>query len=96
MRSRSSGVITKAILPSLKTSRLCKLFTIDHSPSGFEYYPLEIVPERSNMVNQEESLTYEEIMHRFKTLFKRDMTPGERRGFFLPPDTPVEPDAEKP
>lgn len=41
------------------------------------------------MIYPEETLTHEEIVCRFKTIFQRDMTPEERRSFFLPPDPPV-------
>jgi hypothetical protein len=30
------------------------------------------------------TLTHEQISERFRKLFGRDMTPEERRGFFLP------------
>jgi hypothetical protein len=34
--------------------------------------------------DNEESLTPEEILHRFKKVMGRDMTPAERHKFFLP------------
>jgi hypothetical protein len=45
--------------------------------------------------DNEESMTHEEILLRVKAIFRRDMTPEERRGFFLR-ESPVEPNAEKP
>jgi hypothetical protein len=46
------------------------------------------------MVDPEETLTHEEILLRFKKVLGRDMTPEERHAFFLPPNTPAEPDPE--
>ena len=37
------------------------------------------------MFDPEESLTHEEIVHRFKKVLGRDMTPEEKDRFFLPP-----------
>jgi hypothetical protein len=35
------------------------------------------------MLDPDASLTPEEILARFKTLFNRDMTPAEKKAFFL-------------
>jgi hypothetical protein len=42
------------------------------------------------LFDDEESLTPEEILLRFRKVIGRDMTPEEKRGFFLPPETPIE------
>jgi hypothetical protein len=47
------------------------------------------------MVNTGQTLTLEEIMLRFKKVLGRDMTPAEKRVFFLPPENQLEPDPEK-
>lgn len=39
--------------------------------------------------DNEESMTHEEIRHRFKNIMGRDMTPEEKHKFFLP-ETPTE------
>jgi hypothetical protein len=40
------------------------------------------------MFDPEDTLTHEEILSRFKRLFNRDMTPQEKRAFFLVSETP--------
>jgi hypothetical protein len=47
------------------------------------------------MVDPEETMTHEEIILRFKKVLGRDMTPEERRAFFLPPENPPESHSEK-
>jgi hypothetical protein len=47
------------------------------------------------MIDPEETLTHEEVMLRFKKVLGRDMTPEEMHAFFLPLDTPPEPNPEK-
>jgi hypothetical protein len=41
--------------------------------------------------DDEESMTHEEILLRFKKIIGREMTPEEKHKFFLLPDTPTEP-----
>jgi hypothetical protein len=38
------------------------------------------------LARAETTFTHEQILQRFKKLFGRDMTPEERRAFFLLPD----------
>jgi hypothetical protein len=45
--------------------------------------------------DNEESLTPEEVLLRFKKILGRDMTPAEKDAFFLPREFPVEPNPEK-
>jgi hypothetical protein len=44
--------------------------------------------------DNEESMTPEEIMHRFKKVMGREMTPEEKHSFFLPPVIQTEPNPE--
>jgi hypothetical protein len=44
--------------------------------------------------DDEESLTPEEIMRRFKKIMGREMTPEEKQSFFLPPVIQTEPNPE--
>jgi len=44
----------------------------------------DIHSRRLKVFDPEDTLTLEEIVSRFKRLFNRDMTPQEKRGFFLP------------
>jgi hypothetical protein len=44
--------------------------------------------------DNEESMTHEEILLRFKKIIGREMTSEEKHRFFLPPDTPTEPSPE--
>jgi hypothetical protein len=44
--------------------------------------------------DHEECLTPEEIMHRFKKIMGREMTPEEKHSFFLPPEIQTEPNPE--
>jgi hypothetical protein len=44
----------------------------------------------ATVFDDEESLTHEEVLHRFKKVIGRDMTPEEKRSFFLPAETPTE------
>jgi len=44
--------------------------------------------------DNEDSLTPEEILLRFKKIIGRDMTPEEKKTFFLPPEIPSEPNPE--
>jgi hypothetical protein len=46
--------------------------------------------------DNEEPLTPEEILLRFRKIMGRDMTPEEKHRFFLPPEPPTEPSHEKP
>jgi hypothetical protein len=43
------------------------------------------------MFDLEENLSHEEILLRFKEVFGRDMTPGERPFFLLPTSSPDKP-----
>jgi hypothetical protein len=45
--------------------------------------------------DNEEPLTHEEILLRFKKIMGRDMTPEEKHKFFLPTEISIEPDSEK-
>jgi hypothetical protein len=47
-----------------------------------------IVPLEARMFDQEESLTHEEILIRFKKVLGREMTPEEKHHFFVPSDFP--------
>jgi hypothetical protein len=47
------------------------------------------------MFNPEDSLTHEQILLRFKKLFKRDMTAAEKRAFFLPPEATSKPHVDE-
>jgi hypothetical protein len=47
------------------------------------------------MFDPEESLTHEEILRRFRKIMGRDMTPEEKRRFFLPAETPPEPNPKE-
>jgi hypothetical protein len=42
------------------------------------------------MFDLEDTLTHEEILHRFKKLFGRDMTSDEKRIFFFPHELAAE------
>lgn len=45
--------------------------------------------------DDEDSLTHDEIQRRFKKIIGREMTPEEKRNFFLPIETTTEPKPEK-
>jgi hypothetical protein len=45
--------------------------------------------------DHEESLTHKEIQLRFKKIIGRDMTPEEKKMFFLPLDPPTAPSPDK-
>ena len=45
--------------------------------------------------DNEEPLSPEEILLRFKKIMGRDMTPDEKHKFFLPAEIRTEPDSEK-
>lgn len=45
--------------------------------------------------DDEESLTHKEILLRFKKILGREMTPEEKRIFFLLPETATEPSPGK-
>ncbi|MHB8216039.1 MAG: hypothetical protein ACYDDS_08155 [Candidatus Sulfotelmatobacter sp.] len=44
------------------------------------------------MFDPDETLTYEQILHRFEKIFNRKMTPTEKSAFFL--DLPIREDAQ--
>jgi hypothetical protein len=44
--------------------------------------------------DNEESMTAEEIMHRFKKIMGREMTPKEKHSFFLFPEIQTDPNPE--
>lgn len=48
-----------------------------------------------SMFNPEESLTHDEILRRFRKVMGREMTPEEKRRFFLPPDHTDTPNPDK-
>jgi hypothetical protein len=45
--------------------------------------------------NHEDSLTHEEIQLRFKKIMGREMTPKEKKDFFLPLEAPTESGADE-
>jgi hypothetical protein len=47
------------------------------------------------MLDSDATLTHDEILERFKKLFNREMTPEERRGFFLVESSDRPPKATK-
>ena len=47
--------------------------------------------EPKEALRQKETMSHEEILQRFKKLFGREMTPQERRSFFLD----IDPSQEK-
>jgi hypothetical protein len=44
--------------------------------------------------DNEDTLTHDEIQHRFKKIMGREMTPEEKHSFFLPPEIPADPNPE--
>lgn len=48
----------------------------------------------SEMLDADEKLTHQEILSRFKRIFKRDMTPQEKKTFFLFFDAAENPDLQ--
>jgi hypothetical protein len=64
---------------------------------NLEHTPHRPDPKIVRMAADPEStLTQEEILDRFRRLFGRDMTPPERRGFFLPEPTEQTTNLDKP
>jgi len=60
----------------------------------------DLLTEVSKVLDPDATLTQEEILSRFKRVFNREMTPAEKRSFFLLessayPDTDSQPKAAK-